>query len=873
MNPSGIQLHRTLLAVSLFRLAQAGPACLLTLLLLPVLALGQQNAPRGERLASIHGTIKPKPVSGALADPSDGGGLAGITVKLSNQNGSGVPLSTQTDDAGNYDFAGLAPGTYTIAIAQQGFKPLSKTLPLAAGQAAVLDFVLELQTLSEKVEVKEQTQAVATENVSAPASAVTERQLASIPTAQEKVREVLPVTPGVVRTQDGKLSFRGADENQSLFLVNSARTTDPVTGSFSINVPTDAVQSFAVYKTPYNAGLGSFSGGLTTVDTKPPQDQWNYKIKNFIPSVLGKNDHMVGLAEATPGLDFGGPLFAGKLFFSEVFQYDMKKRTVRGLPWPDDISKRQGFNSFTTLEAILSPKQIVTLTVNVFPLRQQNADINALVPPSASNDLDQNGVTVALSDRYQFDSGAILSGVMQYTRFDSNAHGQGFADMLITPEGWGGNFFNRWSRRGKEFQFLPAYQFAEKHWLGRHELHVGLDVSHRSYFGTTASHPVELLREDGSLAEQITFQNVALQEASDTAVAEFVQDHWVLNPHWAIDSGARFSAETIGWSSAIAPRAGVAYSPDAKAKTVIRAGAGLFYNLLPLLAADFTENPARTITLFDAAGAPIGVPITYANAYTGRTDPRSGAALPSQPDTTPRNFTWSSEVERELPKDVRLHVGYIDSHTTYLFTVQPFTGLPGAPSFLGLTNSGSSHYREVETTVRFKVRERNEINASYVWSRTRGDLNDLSSILIPFAAPVIRPNVYGISPYDVPNRVVTWGIFALPWWQMTFSPIIDVHTGYPYSAVDELQNYAGTPNGQRFNPYFSADVKIYRVFRVPFLGSKDGKGHHVRLGAYSLNVTNHHNWHDVYNNVTSPAFGQFAGFLDRREGAVIDFLD
>ncbi|HZS71146.1 MAG TPA: hypothetical protein VFA13_04870, partial [Candidatus Acidoferrum sp.] len=325
-------------------------------------------------------------------------------------------------------------------------------------------------------------------------------------------------------------------------------------------------------------------------------------------------------------------------------------------------------------------------------------------------------------------------------------------------------------------------------------------------------------------------------------------------------------------SSAIAPRAGVAYSPDAKAKTVIRAGAGLFYNLLPLLAADFTENPARTITLFDA-GAPIGVPITYANAYTGRTDPRSGAALPGQPDTTPRNFTWSSEVERELPKDVRLRVGYIDSHTTYLFIVQPFTGLPGAPSFLGLTNAGSSHYREVETTVRFTVREHNEINASYVWSRTRGDLNDLSSLLVPFAAPVIRPNVYGISPFDVPNRVVTWGIFALPWWQMIFSPIIDVHTGYPYSAVDELQNYVGTPNGQRFNPYFSADIKIYRVFRVPFLGSKDGKGHHVRLGAYSLNVTNHHNWHDVYNNVTSPAFGQFAGFLDRREGAVIDFLD
>jgi hypothetical protein len=32
----------------------------------------------------------------------------------------------------------------------------------------------------------------------------------------------------------------------------------------------------------------------------------------------------------------------------------------------------------------------------------------------------------------------------------------------------------------------------------------------------------------------------------------------------------------------------------------------------------------------------------------------------------------------------------------------------------------------------------------------------------------------------------------------------------------------------------------------------------VRLGFYSLNVTNHGNFNAVYNNVTAPNFGQFA---------------
>ena len=847
-------------------LLEAGAVFALLLAAGPV--FGQETHSRGEspRSGSIHGTV-------TTLQENTSSGLAGVILRLT-PGPDGSALTAGTDEAGSYEFKGLRPGTYTISINQPGFKPYTKTVTVNAGQATVQDIRAELETVTEKVEVNEDTQTIATESATTPSVTLTQRQLISLPTAQEKIREVLPVTPGVVKTQDGKLNFKGADENQSLLLVNSARTTDPVTGSFSVPVPTDAVQSFAVYKTPYNAGLGSFSGGLTVVETKPPDDRWNYRLKSFIPSVLGKNGSMIGLQEATPGLDFGVPLLAHKLLFSEIFQYDMKKRTVRGLPWPNDISKKQGFSSFSTVEAILSNTHILMLTVNAFPLRQQHADINALVPQPASNDLNQKGIAVGLTDRYQFGSGAIFSTVAQYTRFDSNAHGQGPADMLVTPEGWGGNFFNQWSRKGKEFQLVSAYQFAEKHWLGRHEIHMGVDFDHRSYTGISSSNPVQVLRQDGTLAQEITFLPRTAQNASDTSVAEFLQDHWVLNSNWAVDLGARLSSETKGWSGAVAPRAGVAYSPGRDGKTVIRTGVGLFYSLLPLLAGDFAANPTRVITPFDAAGLPSGLPVTYTNTYAGGMNPLTASALPSQPGTTPRNLTWNIEVERELRRNVSLRVGYIDSHTTYLFTVNPFTAAPGAQSYLALTNTGSSHYRELESTVHFTFHRNDEVNVSYIWSRTRGNLNNLSSVLIPFAQPVIRPNVYGILPYDVPNRVVTWGIVSLPR-GFKFSPIADIHTGYPYSNLDTLQNYVGTPNGQRFNSFFTLDVKLYREFRIPFLGSEHGKGkaHHVRLGVYSLNITNHGNFNAVYNNVAAPNFGQFAGFQDRREGAVIDFID
>ncbi len=445
-------------------------------------------------------------------------GVAGISVKLSGGPLHGAPLSADTDEHGGYEFKNLEPGTYTISITLQGFKSITKPVGLSPKQQLVQDFTLELEVVAEKVEVKETATSIATETAAPPPATVTNAEIISIPTPQEKVKDILPFTPGVIKTLDSKLTFKGADENQSLLLVNSARTTDPVTGSFGVPIPTDAVESFAVYKTPYDSSLGSFSGGLTTIETRPPDDQYSFKLRGIVPSVLGKKGGMVGVAEAIPGVSFDAPLIPHKLLLSESFQYEMKKTTVEGLPWPFDISKRQGFNSFSTLEAILAPNHVLTLTVNAFPLRQQHVDISALVPLGASNDLDQSGVAIGLNDKYQFSSGSILAVVAQYMRFDSNAHGQGPEDMLVTPQGYGGNYFNQWSRRGKEFQAVPSFQFPKVHWHGEHEIRVGADIDYRSFFGTTLSHPIQILRPDNSLAQQITFGAAPSISPSDSSV-------------------------------------------------------------------------------------------------------------------------------------------------------------------------------------------------------------------------------------------------------------------------------------------------------------------------------------------------------------------
>jgi Carboxypeptidase regulatory-like domain len=833
-------------------------------LVAPLAALAQKTPNTANRPGtSLKGTVSTQ----------NGDALAGATVKLAKNPPLGTPATTETDENGHYEFHNLQSGNYSISVEGAGFKRTEKALLLKEGEKSVQDFSLAVETVAETVQVTGMATIISTESSSAPVSVVTNTQLVTLPTQQEQVKEVIPVTPGVVRTLDSKLVFKGSDENQSLLIINSTRNTDPVTGSFGITVPTDAVESFAVYKTPYDASLGSFSGGLTTISTKSPADSLDFNITKLGITILGKNGHISGLGGANPAISFDVPLIAHKLLLSEAFQYQMKKTTVEGLPWPVDISKKQGFNSYATLEAILSTNHVLTLTVNAFPLRTDHIDISALIPQPASNSLNQTGVATALADHYEFASHAVLWTVVQYTRFDSNAHGYGPEDMLITPQGYGGNYFNSWSRRGKELQFLATYEFPKKQWHGAHELRAGVDIDWRSFFGITESHPIQILRGDQSLAETLSFSSVPGQTPSDSIFAEFVQDHWLLSSHVSADLGLRFTTETSGWAVGAAPRVGLAYSPGKDEKTVIRAGAGLFYGVLPLLAANWATNPSRTITEFDTSGLPIGPPITYTNVYTAGLNPLLSPGLSQQPDSTPRNVTWNFGVVRELRKNMQLDVSYLNSRTSYLFVVQPFTAAsPDDPSYLGLTNTGSSKYHELEASVRYTFRDTDQLKASYIFSHARGDLNNLSSVMIPFAAPVLRPNVYGILASDIPNRFIAWGIFALPW-KITFSPLVDVHSGFPWSPIDIAQQYVGTPNGQRFPTFFSLDLKAYRAFRIPFWKGKNGKDHHFRLGAYSLNVTNHGNFSTVYNNVTSPDFARFVGFLYRHEGMTLDFVD
>jgi len=134
---------------------------------------------------------------------------------------------------------------------------------------------------------------------------------------------------------------------------------------------------------------------------------------------------------------------------------------------------------------------------------------------------------------------------------------------------------------------------------------------------------------------------------------------------------------------------------------------------------------------------------------------------------------------------------------------------------------------------------------------------------------VIRPNFFGTLPSNVPHRLITWGRFLVPW-KITASPVLDIHSGFPYSAIDVLQNYVGTPNTLRFPTFASLDMKLSKDFRVPLI---PWLKHQKLRGALQIfNITNTANPRDVFSNVASPFFNHFVGFQHRFYDVSLDIV-
>ncbi|HEX3144113.1 MAG TPA: TonB-dependent receptor [Pyrinomonadaceae bacterium] len=785
--------------------------------------------------AAAQGTIKGKVVADI---PDQRKALSGVVVSLTGERLSGKKLQSVSDDEGRYGFPNLIAGEYQVSVELSGFKKYDLKISVQIDAMIEQDLMLRPETVSATVTVRQDPTDAAKTDTTAP-SVITGAALQDAPLIDQKFQDALPLLPGVVRGPDGTLNIKGTRPGQSGILVSSLNVTDPVTGNPAIELPLEAVETINVYSNPYSAEYGKFTGAVTAIETRSGTNKLRYLFTGTLPRPRLRDGHIYGIGAATPRIAVGGAIKKDKLFFFQSLEYRFVRTNVPSLDdlnVPSDI-KRESFDSFSRLDYVINPANRLTVSFSLFPQKIDYFNLNTFNPIETTANFHERGWFVALNEQAAFKSGALLQSSLSAKKYDGDIFGNSASPYRIAPGRNFGGWYDRQHRDSRRYELLEIYSFAPQKWHGTHSLKTGFNYSHTSFEGTDISRPVTILRANGTRYQLIDFAGGGVLAQKQNEYSAFIQDKWEVNGRVTFDAGLRFDRDEIGRQNKFAPRLGFVFLPTQSGRTVVRGGVGLFFDKIPLNIGSFTQYPSQRVTTFAANGVTvIGGPTLFRN--TAPTEFQN-----------PYSVAGNIQVDHQFTERLLLRLGYEERHTRRDFIVEP---LAPANQLL-LQNAGRSLYREFQVVTRFRFQEGRNIFLSYVRSQARGDLNDYNTYFGNLRNAVIRPNEYGRQNFDVPNRLLFWGDFALPH-QIVISPVVEYRNGFPYSAVNEQQDFVSARNAAgRYPHLLTLDVLVMKGVAIPFKGKK----YHGRVGITFFNVTNHFNPRDVQNNITSPQFGGF----------------
>jgi hypothetical protein len=785
--------------------------------------------------------------------------LPGVTVNLNSELLRDQKLQTITDSDGEFEFTGLVAGDYTITVEFMGFKKFEQKITVQIEATVEKNILLQPIPLTEQVTVTDnRTDAVRTDS-STPAT-VTTQNLRDAPLIDEKFQDALPLLPGVVRGPDGNLNIKGTRPTQSGILVSSLNVTDPVTGAPAIELPLEAVDTVQVHSNPYSSEFGKFTGAVTTIETRSGTNDWRYLVTGTLPRPRWRDGTIFGIGAATPRVAVGGPIVKDKFFFFQSVEYRFVRNEVpslEALNQPQRDIKRESFDSFTRLDYVINQNNRLTGSFSVFPQKFDFFNLNTFNPSDTTANFHQRGWFLALNEQSAFKSGALLQSSFSAKQFDGDIFGNSGAPYQITPDRNFGGWFNRQHRESRRYELLEVFNFKPQTWHGSHALKTGVNFSNTSYEGTDRSTPVTIFREDGTRYQLIQFTGAGVLDRAQNEFSAFLQDKWILNSRLVLDLGLRYDRDQLGEENNFAPRLGFVFAPTRSDRTIVRGGIGIFYDKIPLNIGSFEQYQSQVVTTFANNGVTIvDGPRLFQN---------------TAPDDlkNPYSLAWNLQVDHQLNPRLLLRLGYEDRSTRREFVLEPVTNSVNTnESLLLLQNSGRSSYRELQALARFRFQENRNIYLSYVRSESRGNLNDFNTYFGNQKHAVIRPDENGKQPYDVPNRLLFWGDFGLPF-DIVATPVLDWHSGFPFSLLNEQQDFVGPRNeAGRFPSLMTFDLLVTKGLSIPFRGKKY-KG---RAGITIFNITNHWNPRDVQNNLDARQFGTFFNSPERSVRLKFEFV-
>jgi hypothetical protein len=290
------------------------------------IALGQSNG-------SITGTIQ----------DSKGGVIPDATITVSDP-ADAVHQTVQTNNAGNFAFPELPPGTYALTAEKQGFKKAQKTgivLPLAS-KINMGAIVLEIGSVVETITVIADAGQLQVQSSSGERSElVTNRQIRDLALNGRNVVDLFKTIPGVISSGVVANAASTVTNIVGNFNINGTRalqheyTIDGVTNlnlgnntGALVSINPDAVEEVKVLTSNYQAEYGRAGGGYIALTTRGGTNEFHgggryFRRHDSLNADSYFNDLRGGSAAGFSrplyrynyyGWDFGGPVWIPKVF-------------------------------------------------------------------------------------------------------------------------------------------------------------------------------------------------------------------------------------------------------------------------------------------------------------------------------------------------------------------------------------------------------------------------------------------------------------------------------------------------------------------------------------------------------------------------------
>src|SRR5713226_5046426 len=298
-------------------------------------------------------------LSGETRDAS-GAVVTGAIVTAVNV-GTNAARSVTTNEAGDYSFPSLPPGSYLVKVEKTGFKTVIRNeIELQVQQSARIDFEMQVGQVSESIEVQSTATLLATEDATV-GTVIENKRIVELPLNGRNYLQLVSLAPNVstgfsTQGQAGArqggiraaqtISVSGQRTNFNHYTLDGVENTDPNFNTFVVMPSIDALQEFKVQTGVYPAEFGRQTTQINVL-TKSGTNQYHGTLFEFVRNdKMDANPYSFTSIRTTKdpfkwnqyGFTLGGPvrlpkIFNGKdkLFFMGNYESYRKRGNTTGL--------------------------------------------------------------------------------------------------------------------------------------------------------------------------------------------------------------------------------------------------------------------------------------------------------------------------------------------------------------------------------------------------------------------------------------------------------------------------------------------------------------------------------------------------------------